>query len=103
MQNHKLTELLSRDSESREFFSSLPTGLRKRLVKQDIGCFEALKGSADFYSPEPVTAPNNDFYSPSVSAMECTGLIPDGSDLSEDKWRSFNELHQFGGPVTGQS
>ena len=46
-ENRKLTELLGRDRESRDFFASLSPELRRLLMARDIGNFETLKKAVE--------------------------------------------------------
>ncbi len=91
LHNSALTELLSKDSGSRAFFSALSPELRRLLMKQDISNFQTLKSCADIYAQAKGTkAPETD--ARTSSAAEFTGLVPSGSDLSEEEYERYKQL-----------
>gem|GEM_PF-883091 len=92
----KLTELLSRDKESRKFFASLSPELRKMLMKQDIGNFQALERAVGECGEHTFAAAELS-HGQAASPNESTGAVPRGADLSTEEWRRFNSVQGFGG------
>ena len=79
---NKLTELLAKDKESREFFAELSPELRRLLMKCDIGNFETLRDAA----VQCGTCAVHDSETNTASASECTGAVPRGDDMSAQQW-----------------
>ncbi|WP_124100417.1 hypothetical protein [Ruminococcus sp. Marseille-P6503] len=95
-----LSDLIRKDSSSREFFNSLSPELQSSLLERDIETFEELALCAGRYrknSPDSRTVPF-EAYNPSCSANDCTGLIPSGSDQSTESFDSYKELYPFSNP-----
>ena len=92
----KLTELLSRDRESREFFASLSPELRKMLMKQNIGNFQALERAVNECGGRTFAAAEVS-HGQAASPAECTGAVPRGADLSADEGRRGNSVQGVGG------
>lgn len=98
--NSPLAELLSRDSDSREFFAGLSPELRKGLMRQDTDTFETLKSCAENYKKDGFSSSEEsyDYYNPACSAHDCTGLIPSGSDKKREHFDDYKQLYPFGVP-----
>lgn len=97
-ENSPLTELLSRDGHSREFFCSLSPELRKSLMKRDVGTFETLRDCADNYQCGDNVEEIYSSLNSACSANDCTGLIPAGSDKTADSFEEFKEIYPFLNP-----
>ena len=94
-QNRRLTELLGRDRESREFFAALSPELRRLLMKRDIGNFKVLKKAvcecgAQTFAAKEVSEGQ------AASATESTGIFSCGGNISADEWKHLNEAESFG-------
>ncbi|MBR1862573.1 MAG: hypothetical protein IJ806_00595 [Ruminococcus sp.] len=92
MKRNGLEGKLSEDRKSREFFGTLSPTLRSRLKKTDKANFELLEKAA---GGPPVPEADQGPVTSSASMQECTGLIPQGSGLSEEKLSTFGELFPF--------
>lgn len=79
---NKLTELLAKDKESRDFFATLSPELRRLLMKCDIGNFETLRDAVSHC--RTCAVPENE--TNTASASECTGAVPRGDDMSAQQW-----------------
>ncbi len=89
--DRKLTELLCGDRSSREFFAGLSPELRRLLMERDIGNFKALKRAADECGGRTFAADRADV-GKAASASECTGAVPQGSDMSCEKRSSIESV-----------
>ena len=87
-ENRKLTELLGRDRESRDFFASLSPELRRLLMARDIGNFETLKKAVEECGGQTFAAEDMT-EGQTASATESTGIFSRGEDISERKWREL--------------
>jgi hypothetical protein len=95
-ENKRLTELLSTDSESREFFSKLSPELRKALMKKDVNVFESLKRCADCSGGESMA--NRQTMNPACPTGECTGLAAQGGDMSTEEFEEYKQIFPFADP-----
>lgn len=96
---NSIAELLNSDSESRAFFTSLPTDLRKKLMKTDITNFQSLKEAAQ----QNVIRTSIDdgfyqYYNSACSYNDCTGLIPNGDDQHLQDIQNYKDIYPFGDP-----
>lgn len=98
--NSSLSDLINKDSSSREFFNSLTPELQSSLLERNIETFEQLALCAGQYKnnlPDTRTVPF-DSYNPSCSANDCTGLIPSGSNQSSESFEFYKQLYPFSNP-----
>lgn len=98
--NSSLSDLIEKDSSSREFFNSLSPELQNSLLERNIETFEELALCAGKYRKNSPDSRNVPFeaYNPSCSANDCTGLIPSGADQSMESFDSYKELYPFSNP-----
>ncbi|MBP1534329.1 MAG: hypothetical protein IK999_09420 [Ruminococcus sp.] len=82
LMENKLTKLLARDAESREFFATLSPELRRLLMKHDISNFETLRDAAAHCTTCAVPKDGGN----TASATEMTGAVPSGSDMTHGDW-----------------
>lgn len=96
--NSSLTQLLSQDKASLDFFASLSPDLRKSLMKSDISLFEHLKNCSDKYgvSQDYLEEEMLNYYNPACSACDCTGLIPKGENQNTSEIDNYKKIENFG-------
>ncbi len=99
MENNQLKQLIESDSSSRDFFFSLPDGLRERLADGHGEAFEQLKECAQLYSHETGQEDFSfEYYSPACSANDCTGHVQRGERLSEEEFDCCKKIYPFANP-----
>ncbi|MBQ9374733.1 MAG: hypothetical protein IJU04_00135 [Ruminococcus sp.] len=95
-----LSDLLDQDISSNEFFQTLSPAVQRQLMKKDIRTFEELQRSAKAFTR--YQADNRgvvlEGFNPGCSVSDCTGLIPQGSNLSEHEYKDYQKLYDFGNP-----
>lgn len=96
-----LSDLLDQDVSSNEFFNTLSPNLQKILLEKDIRSFEELQKCAKLYRANDPKSQNDysfDVYNPACSAGDCTGLIPNGANLTDDEFDSYKDIYPFSNP-----
>lgn len=96
-----LSDLLDQDVSSNEFFNTLSPNVQKRLLQKDIRSFEELQKCAKAYKKNDWENQPDDLfdeYNSACSAGDCTGLIPTGSNLSNDEFDSYKDIYPFSNP-----
>ena len=95
-----LSDLLDQDISSNEFFNTLSPNVQRRLMYKDIRTFEELQKCANAYKKTEADHRSVllDRYNPACSSGDCTGLIPIGSNLSEDEYKNYQQIYPFGDP-----
>lgn len=97
MSNYRdLSELLESDSGAMEFYNSLPISLQQRMYKSGVGTFEQLYDCAR----QPKPQGERECIFSAASANDCTGLIQQGSDRTEEEWKGYRNIEPFGLPRT---
>lgn len=87
----KLEKLLSSDIQAKRFYDTLSPSLQSKLASADTGSFIELMNavrSCETDEGKKETFPHT------ASSNENTGMIPQNSDLSPEKWKQFGELSQ---------
>lgn len=95
MSNYRdLSELLESNSGAMAFYNSLPISLQQRMYKSGVETFEQLYDCAC----QPKTHGERECIFSAASANDCTGLIQQGSDRSEEEWKGYRNIEPFGLP-----
>lgn len=96
---NSIAELLNSDSESRTFFASLPSDLRKKLMKSDINNFQSLKEAAQQNTfRTSIDDGFYQYYNSACSYNDCTGLIPNGVNQTPHDINNYKDIFPFGDP-----
>lgn len=85
-ENTKLKKLLESDRQAKRFYDSLSESLRSKI---DAASLLVLMKASQSSRPENG---EKQTVSRTASSSENTGMIPEGGDLSEGKWKQFGEL-----------
>lgn len=95
-----LTDLIDSDVSSNEFFYSLSPELQKSLINKDIRTFDALQNCAEQFNQKFKDNRDEilDNYTSSFSTNECTGLIPSGSNQSQNDFENYQDMYPFSNP-----
>lgn len=88
-----LSEYLESDKGAMAFYNSLPISLQQRMYKGGTDTFKQL-----YECSVPKAEGERGCILSAASANDCTGLIRQGSDRSEDDWERYRELEPFGLP-----
>lgn len=95
-----LSDLLDSDISSYEFYNTLSPELQKELKNKDIRTFEELQNCAKKYrkNDEDSRGEILDYYNPASSATDCTGLIPNGANYSDEDIKIYKSIYPFSNP-----
>lgn len=95
-----LSDLLDQDVSSNEFYNTLSPEVQRHLQDKDIRTFEELQKCAKAYrkNEKDMRGEFLDYYNPASSWGDCTGLIPNGADLTSDDFDNYQQIYPFANP-----
>ena len=99
-----LSDLLDQDVSSNEFYNTLSPEVQRKLQEKDIRTFEELQECARAYrkNDKDMRGVMLDYYNPTCSTGDCTGLISHGANMGEDDFENYQQIYPFSNPPTSE-